>query len=150
MKGVAEFRHKLDEIKRKERAATLVGMRKASQAIRRSVRKELSGPPRWGHRGRSRIYAESIELGFRNNPRGGGLGKFTGLYRKGVGYKKRPVLEPGTETYVGGVGIGGSHIPTNNFKKRYESIYPGFAPGVHKADAEVERAFFEAWRAAGF
>lgn len=146
--GIAEFNKSIQGLEAREMEATRVAVRKASAYISRRVKKRLSGRPRWGHRGRSRVYPEAVNLGFNHHPRSGSMGMFTGKYRSGVGYRKNPRLE-GSE-YVGGVGIGGSHIPENNFKKRFEAQYPGFAPAVHGSDAGVEAIFYAAWKSAAF
>lgn len=153
IKGVRAVQAEMRAIEVAEVYATKAGIKRAQQRIKTEVRRDLRGAPRWGHRGKSSVYAEDVDLGFHNHPRGGPIGKFTGDYYRGVGGKKRILLE-GDGMYVGGVGIGGSKIPQNNFKRRWEVKYPTFGPAVDRASGEIlslySFAWAKAWNKKGF
>jgi hypothetical protein len=127
------------------RRATVAGTKAAQKIIIQSVRSKLNGPPRWGHRGKSRIYAESVNKGKQRGGSAGGYpGKLTGDLRKGVGGKRAPIVVG--PAVVGGVGIGKK---VNNLKKRHlEERFPFFAPSVHESEAAVIAAYATAWSAA--
>lgn len=127
------------------RRATVAGTKAAQKVLISAVRKNLSGPPRWGHRGSSRIYPTSVNIG---TQRGGGIGgmpgRFTGAMRKGVGGKRVPIVVG--PAVVGGVGIGGR---VNNLKKGpLERKFPYFAPAVESSRDAVRLAYVAAWGAA--
>ena len=143
VKGVREVRAEMDRIQLAEAYATKLGVKRAQRRIATEVRRDLRGAPRWGHRGKG-VYAESVDLGFDHHPRGGGIGKFTGQYIRGVGGKKR--IKMGADgMFIGGVGIGGSKIPENNFKKRWEAKYPTFEPAVDRVSGEIYSLYAAAW-----
>lgn len=125
------------------RRATLAATKASQRIIIKSVRSKLNGPPRWGHRGKSRIYAESVNKGRQRGTggSGGSPGKLTGALRKGVGGKRKPlVIGPAV---VGGVGVGGA---TNNLKKRkLEQRFPYFGPGVRAVESEIPATYATAW-----
>lgn len=153
MKGARLVQAEMRAMQAAEIAATKAGIKRSQRRIATEVRRDLRGEPRWGHRGRSSVYAEPVDLGFHNHPRGGPIGKFTGDYIRGVGGKKRIKLD-GDGMYVGGVGIGGSKIPQNNFKKRWEAKYPTFGPAVDRVSGELYHyyafAWSKAWNRKGF
>lgn len=143
MSGAEEAAAKLAGAPALARRGTVAGTKAAQRLIIKSVRSKLNGPPRWGHRGKSRIYAESVNRGSQRGTGGSGgtPGKLTGALRKGVGGKRAPiVLGPAV---IGGVGIGGR---TNNLKKRFlERRFPFFAKSVHEAEAGIPAIYAEAW-----
>lgn len=145
MSGASEVSAMLAGAPTVARRATVAGTKAAQKVIIQSVRSKLNGPPRWGQRGKSRIYSENVRVGNQKGGAAGGYpGKFTGVLRKGVGGKKAPIIVG--PAVVGGVGIGGR---TNNLKKRnLEAKFPFFAPSVHESEAAVVTAYAAAWSAA--
>lgn len=126
--------------------ATVTATRAVQRKLVSSIRSELNGPPRWNHRGRSRVYPTSVTLTGQpvHASRGGPPGKFTGDLRRGVGGKKSLASIGGHVT--GGVGVGGGRIPQNNLKKgKLEATYPFFGPGVRKVEPELGAIYDAAW-----
>jgi hypothetical protein len=152
MKGVKAVRAEMRRIEVAEAFATKAGIKRAQTRIKTEVRRDLRGAPRWGHRGKG-VYDAPVDLGFHNHPRSGPIGKFTGDYLRGVGGKKRILMEA-DGMYVGGVGIGGKKIPQNNFKRQWEAKYPTFAPAVDRVSGELLSyyafAWSKAWNKKGF
>ncbi len=147
VKGARECAAAISAMEADTAAATVVGLKKVSRRMVVEVRANMDGAPRWRHRGPG-VYGYSVNGdGPVHAPRAGGVGKFTGVLRTGVGSKRR-VKITADGGYKGGVGIGGSRLPENNFKKRWESVYPFFAPGVHKVESEVPAIYTAAWDAA--
>ncbi|MDA8440274.1 MAG: hypothetical protein M0Z51_15640 [Propionibacterium sp.] len=133
--------HKVDlEMQKSSLSATVAVARK----LKNEVRKNLNGPPRWNHRGPG-VYGKSVKIAGmpRHVPRAGGLGKFAGDLRRGVGYKRPKVSASGE--YKSGVGVGGAAIPQNHFKTRYEAEYPFFAPATAKVAASFEEIYVAAY-----
>jgi hypothetical protein len=146
MSGASELSAKLASAPAIARTGTVAGTKAAQRIVIKSVRSKLNGPPRWGHRGKSRVYSASIDRGNRRGTGGSGgtPGRFTGALRKGVGGKRKPiVVGPGV---VGGVGIGGA---VNNLKKgRLEQRFPFFAKAVHEVEPGLPAVYAAAWGAA--
>jgi hypothetical protein len=130
------------EMQKASREATII----ASKILVSEVRSNIRGAPRWGHRGKSKVYRENITVSSAKGEGGsGGMpGRLSGDLIKGVGYKK--VLTGTTTTVVGGVGIGKA---VNNLKKRYlEEEFPFFSPAVQASEVDVHAAYEAAWLAA--
>lgn len=128
--GVEELTRKFAAMERAGERAVVSAVRKCERTIVTSIRKQLGGEPRWGYRGKSDVYSESVKKGFRHRPRSGPPGKFTGDLRKGIGGRKKiPVIAGEAH---GGVGVGGpKRLRQNNFKKntlerRFPYVRPGF------------------------
>jgi hypothetical protein len=147
VKGVQECVAAFDAVEARTAAATTAGVKAVSRRMVVEVRANMDGAPRWRHRGPG-VYGYSVNGDGPNHaPRSGGVGKFTGRLRSGVGSKKRIKIN-GAGEFTGGVGVGGSRMPENNFKKRWETDYPFFAPGVAKVEEEVPAIYTAAWDAA--
>jgi hypothetical protein len=127
--------------------AVATAIRKVERKIVTSVRANMNGKPRWNHRGRSRVYAEPVNLGGpEHSPRGGGPGVFTGKLRKGVGGSRPVTLGNTTSAWVG---VGGARLNENNLKKgRLEQKYPYFEPGVRAAEGGLTGIYESALDAA--
>lgn len=127
--------------------AVAAAIRKVERKIVTSVRANINGKPRWNHRGRSRVYAEPVNLGGpEHSPRGGGPGVFTGKLRKGVGGSRPVTLGNTTSAWVG---VGGARLNENNLKKgRLEQKYPYFEPGVRAAEGGLTGIYESALDAA--
>lgn len=127
--------------------ATVTATRAVQRKLVSSIRSELNGPPRWNHRGRSRVYPTSVTLTGQpvHASRGGPPGKFTGDLRRGVGGKKSLASIGGHVT--GGVGIGGSRaLAQNNLKKgQLEAKFPFFGPAVRRVEPELAAVYDAAW-----
>lgn len=147
LRGVTELQAGLRATTVRVDAVTVVAMRAAQRKIITEVRKNLRGEPRWSHRGRSRVYPESVTKGSGHSPRGGPPGKFTGDLYRGVGGKKTLVSIGGRVEGGAGVG-GGKKLRQNNFKKRWEKKYPFFAPAVNKVQKDLPEVYATAWRKA--
>lgn len=145
-KGLTELAKALRLAPMDARLATLLATKQAEALLVRRVRANLQGPPRWGHRGRSRVYPQSLTV---SGARGGGgsgghPGKFSGDMIRGVGGKKKPLVT-GPNVF-GGVGVG---KPINNLKKgNLERRFPFFAPAVNASEAEIIAIYTAAWLAA--
>lgn len=127
-------------------AASRVATVGASRLIVAEVRSNLRGAPRWGHRGKSRVYRESLTVSKAKGGGGGGgmPGTLSGDLLRGVGYRRVPIST--NLLVVGGVGIGKT---INNLKKRYlESEFPFFAHSVHSVETEVHAVYEKAWHTA--
>lgn len=145
MQGASELSAKLKSAPDIARRATVAATKTSQTALVRSVRAELGGAPRWGHRGKSRVYRASVDIGGRRarhvGSRGGPPGKFTGALQRGVGGKKTPLAFG--SLVVGGVGVGGS---VNNLKKNpLERRYPYFGNATRRVEAEIPRIYAAAW-----
>lgn len=143
--GVSALQAKLKATPLAVRTASQAATIDGSKVLVSEVRSNIRGEPRWGHRGKSRIYHESITV---SNARGNGGGEFPGTLSgdllKGVGYKKQPIVTGSVVT--GGVGIG---KVVNNLKKKYlEENWPFFAPAVATATPDIIAAYAAAWTAA--
>jgi hypothetical protein len=147
IKGAQEAAGEFNAIPGRANRAVAAAVRKVERKIVTSVRANMGGKPRWNHRGRSRIYAEPVNLGGAEHaPRGGGPGVFTGKLRKGVGGSRPTTLGNTTTAWVG---IGGSRMMENNLKKRYlEEKYPFFEPGVKAAEGGLTGIYESALDAA--
>lgn len=124
------------------RAATIVG----SQLAVAEVRSNLRDSPRWGHRGKSKVYRQNITVSSAKGDGGGGPypGSLSGDLIKGVGYKKK--LDAVGPVVKGGVGIG---KVVNNLKKKYlEENWPFFAPSMEDVTPDIVEAYAAAWTAA--
>jgi hypothetical protein len=144
--GAKEVTHEFGRMAVRVDRATVAATRAVQRKLIRSIKGELKGPPRWNHRGRSRVYPTSVTLSGQpvHASRGGPPGKFTGDLIRGVGGKKNLASIGGRVT--GGVGVGGGRIPQNNLKKRkLEEKYPYFEPAVRKVEPELAVVYSEAW-----
>ncbi len=145
--GVEDTVKEFNAIPGRANRAVAAAVRTVERKIVSKVKANLNGKPRWNHRGRSRVYAEPVNLGGpEHSPRGGGPGVFTGKLRKGVG-GSRPVTLGNTTTAW--VGVGGSRMQENNLKKgRLEAKYPFFEPGVRAAEGGLTGIYESALDAA--
>lgn len=145
MSGASELSATLLSAPAIARRGSIAGTKAAQKILINAVRKNLNGPPRWGHRGKSRIYSENVDIGKQRGGAGGGMpGKFTGALRRGVGGKRAPIVVG--PAVIGGVGVGGR---TNNLKKgNLENRFPYFAPAVNSSRDSVRMAYAAAWGAA--
>lgn len=147
MHGVKQFNATTLEVEKNVDFATVKALRANQNLVKREVRKNLRGAPRWTERGSSRVYSSTFRTqpgANTNNPRTGGPGKFSGTLLKGVGGAKPKKL---AGTWVGGVGVGGKKkLAANNFKKRdLETRFPYFKPAVEKATPKMPAVYQKAW-----
>lgn len=135
---IARMRAAPEAVNLATRSATIAG----SQIAVAEVRSNLRGSPRWGHRGRSRIYREGITVSSAKGDGGSGPpGKLSGDLLRGVGYKRVPVTRGGI--VVGGVGIGKT---VNNLKKRYlEENFPFFHSSIEAVEHDIFAVYEHAW-----
>lgn len=143
-RGFDEAQKELARIDKDGRAATRGAVRAVQNLAKSRVRSKLRGKPRWGHRGASSRTGAEVNLGFVNNPRAGGPGRFTGMLASGVSGKKRPELV-GDGKYRGAVWIGKGGV-RNLYKWRLEEDYPYFAPAVKGMEPQVARIWEKTWK----
>lgn len=154
----ANTKKALIEIDKKVDRATLVGVRENQNLIKKNIRRNLRGKPRWGQRGASSTYgtpAFKIE-GFTkredshghkvpNEPREGTPGRFSGALYAGVKSRRIPKQQLDGST-MGWVKIGNR---LNNVKKgKLELKYPYFAPAVTESVPEVSATYEKGWEKA--
>jgi len=144
MHGVDRFQTTTKEIERNVDFATVKALKAQQNLVKREVRKNIKGAPRWTERGKSRVYQKTVRLapgGNTNNPRSGGPGKFSGALLGGLGGVRRP--RKIGKWLTGGVGIGGK---VNNLKKHeLERKFPFFKPAVEKAEPKMPAVYQKAW-----
>lgn len=143
VRGISRVQADLRLMNREIDLATIKAL-KATQALaKKSIRSGLRGRPRWDHRGASTRTGEAIKLNLSPHhvTKSGGPGRLTGTLSKGVGGVRRPKPMPGGG-FAGGVGVGKG--VRNLYKKRLESDYPYFQPGVRKAEPKMAAV----WQAA--
>jgi len=144
VRGVRKFTAATEEVERNVDFATIKGLKAQQTLVKREVRKNLRGAPRWTERGKSKIYSTTWRItpgGNTNNPRSGGPGKFSGALLGGVGGVRRP--KKLLDVFIGGVGVGGN---VNNLKKHtLEREFPYFKPAVEKAEPKMSKVWEKAW-----
>jgi hypothetical protein len=129
-RGLKEAKTEIHRIDKRCDLAAVAGLKAVQRYGVKMTKSKMRGRPRWGHRGRSRIWPEPVDLGFYHNPRAGSIGKFTGHLAKGVGQVKRP--RKVGDTFKGGVGIGGRD--RNVYKGKSEAKFPFFRPAMKQVE----------------
>ena len=145
-RGMNEVTAELNRIAREGDAATAAAVRATQNLLKRKIRANMRGAPRWDHRGASSRTGDAVDLHLdphRTN-RSGGPGRFTGTLYRGVGGVRRPKRVAGS--VYGGVGVGGG--VRNLYKGRTEQRFPYFGPGRRAAEPEAVQIWEDAWQRA--
>lgn len=138
--GAGSLESALDAIAHRLAAASVIGVAASAASIREEIIASM-GAPRWGHRGRSRIYSEQVNIGKQKGGASSGpMGKFTGAYAASVMTKAT-----GTGTGAFGAVFLDPSKPGNTYKAGNEKKYPTFKPAALKGAASFRIACAKAW-----
>lgn len=149
--GVKEFNEVTKDIEKRVDKATLSALRVNQNKLKTAVRKNLRGAPRWTQKGANKITGANYQVpgttGQHNLPRTGTPGRMTGMLYSGVGAAKPKMIG---NTWVGGVGVGGSRkLAGNNVKKTtLEAKFPYFRPAVEAVEPTMSANYEKGWDAA--
>lgn len=128
LRGVAEWELAVTGLVKGADMAAQKTVRQGAYAMKRSVRANISGPPRWE--------------GHVNHPRGGGPGILTGRLLRSTSYGSIKKLGYGRYSTT----LSAKRI----YASKTEHHYPYFQPGVRRVEGEVDaiarRNYLEAMR----
>ena len=141
--GVKNFTAGVRELDSNVNLATIRALKLSQGQIKRAVKKNMEGAPRYNSHGANRVTGAAFKLegAPTHAARSGPVGKLTGTLQRGVGGVKRPKKIRGI--WFGGVGVGNK---VNNVKKNvWEQKYPYFRPAVEKTEPRLGSNFEKSW-----